>query len=157
MASDRIVNVDELPWTGVDDDGCRYKRVATAAGGSRLGCSIEEVPPGQSPARYHYHAANEESMFVLEGSGTLRTPAGEHDVTPGDYVTFPAGEAGAHTVTNTSDATLRCLFFSTMREPDVVVYPDEDALSAIAGSAPGGPAEARYLAVTVPFEPAADR
>lgn len=157
MASDRIVNVEELPWTVVDDDGCRYKRVARAAGGSRLGCSLEEVPPGQSPARYHYHAANEESMYVLEGSGTLRTPEGEHDVSQGDYVTFPAGEAGAHTIANTSDATLRCLFFSTMREPEVVVYPDEDAIAAIAGSPPGGPAEDRYLAVTAPYEPEAEQ
>lgn len=157
MASERIVDVDELPWTDVDNDGCRYKRVARAAGGSRLGCSLAEVPPGQSPSRYHYHAANEESMYVLEGSGTLRTPEDEQDVREGDYVTFPTGEEGAHTVTNSSGATLRCLFFSTMREPDVVVYPDEDTLAAFAGSPPGGPLEDRYLAVTAPLEPEADQ
>ena len=135
----QLVNVHGLDWTGTDDDGGRWKRVGQAAGGTRLGCTLEEIQPGGCPAEYHYHVANEEAMYVLDGTGTLRTPAGETEIGSGDYVSFPTGESGAHAVENTSEHPLRCLFVSTMDEPDVVVYPDSGKLHVVAGAVFGGP------------------
>jgi hypothetical protein len=40
---------------------------------------------------------------------------------------------------------LRYLCFSTMIEPDVMVYPDSGKIGLFAGSAPGGPKEKRTL------------
>lgn len=120
-----IVNAAGPEWSGTDDDGGRWKRLGEFAGGSRLGCTLEEIQPGGQPAAYHYHLANEEALFVLEGEGRLRTPKGTFPIETGDYVAFPAGNSGAHAVENPSATVLRCLFVSTMREPDVVVYPDE--------------------------------
>lgn len=133
----RVVNVDDLPPTGTDDDGSRWTRVARAAGARRLGCTLEEIAPGGSPTRYHYHAGNEEALFVLSGTGTLRTPTGRRPIRAGDYAAFPTGEAGGHTVENTGNEVLRCLFFSTMNDPDVVVYPDENTMAVSVGAAPG--------------------
>lgn len=45
---------------------------------------------------------------------------------------------GAHRVINDSDESLRYLVISTMRDPDVTVYPDVDAIGVFAGSPPGG-------------------
>ena len=132
----RIVGADD-EWSGTDEDGGRWRRLGRAAGGSRLGCTLEEIAPGGRPSNYHYHLANEEAMYVLDGRGTLRTPGGERAIRAGDYVSFPAGESGAHSVENASEQTLRCLFVSTMREPDVVVYPDEGRLRVVASSATG--------------------
>ena len=132
-----VVNVDELPATGTDEDGGRWTRLARAAGGSELGCTLEEVAPGGSPARYHYHTGNEEAMFVLSGRGRLRTPDGEHSIRAGDYAAFPVGEGGAHAVENTGEEPLRCLFLSTMNEPDVVVYPDDGEVRVVAGDLSG--------------------
>ncbi|WP_224332528.1 cupin domain-containing protein [Haloprofundus halobius] len=126
-------------WTGESDDGSRWKRLAQLAGGDRLGCTLEELLPGHDPLPYHYHTANEEAMYVLDGRGTLRTPAGEAEVRAGDYVSFPVGEDGAHTVENASQTPLRYLAVSTMIEPDVVVYPDEETLCVNVGAAPGRP------------------
>ncbi len=148
----RIVDADGPDWSGTDEDGSRWKRLGRLAGGSRLGCTLEEVQPGGRPASYHYHLANEEAMYVVEGRGTLRTPAGEQPIESGDYVAFPAGESGAHAVENTSDEVLRCLFVSTMREPDVVAYPDEGTLHVIAGAAPGRPREDRTFEAAFPFD-----
>ena len=123
-----VINIDSSAWTGQDPDGGRWKRLGNMAGGSDLGCTLEEIQPGGRPARYHYHLANEEALFVLAGEGTLRLPGREQAIRAGDYVAFPAGETGAHAVENTSNRPLRCLFFSTIREPDVTIYPDDEEL-----------------------------
>ena len=56
---------------------------------------------------------------------------------------MPVGESGAHQVINTSDEPLRYLCFSTMIEPDAMIYPDFGKIGVFAGSAPGGPKEKR--------------
>jgi uncharacterized cupin superfamily protein len=148
----RIVDTDTLSPSGETDAGGRWKRVGLAAGGERLGCTLEEIAPGERPASYHYHAGNEEALYVLEGEGTLETPTGETTIRAGDYVAFPAGERGVHAVENTSDAMLVCLFVSTMNEPDVIVYPDEGELRVFAGAPPGRPVEEFALSERFEFD-----
>ncbi len=58
---------------------------------------------------------------------------------------LPVGESGAHQITNTSDEPLRYLCFSTMAEPDVMVYLDSGKIHLFVDSAPGGPKEKRTL------------
>ncbi len=123
--------------------GYRRKALGSAAGGEMLGCSLYEVPPGRRAWPYHYHLANEEAIYVLEGSGTLRIGADEIQVSEGDYVALPATAEGAHQLINTSEEVLRYLCFSTMVEPDVTVYPDSGKIGIFGGAAPGGPNEQR--------------
>jgi uncharacterized cupin superfamily protein len=56
---------------------------------------------------------------------------------------LPVEELEVHQIINTSDEALRYLCFSTMLEPDVMLYPDSDKIGLFAGSAPGGPEEKR--------------
>lgn len=146
-----VVNVRTLEWTGRENGG-GWKRLARAAGGDQLGCTLEVLPPGGRPAPYHYHLANEEAMFVLDGDATLRTPRGERPITTGDYAAFPAGPAGAHTIENTGDDEVRILLMSTMHQPDVIVRPDESTARVIAGVAPGEPREQRTIDEEFHFE-----
>ncbi len=143
-----VVNENELKW-GEQPHGERFgyrrKSLSSATGGENLGCSLYEVPPGRRAWPYHYHLANEEAIYVLHGSGTLRTGEREVAVSRGDYVALPVGEPGAHQITNTSEEPLRYLCFSTMIEPDAMVYPDSDKIGLFAGSAPGGPKAKRTL------------
>ena len=46
---------------------------------------------------------------------------------------------------NVSDATLRYLCFSTMVEPDVMIYPGSEKIGAFVGAALGAPKEKRTL------------
>lgn len=147
-----LVNIDQLDWTGFDEDSGGWKRLGREAGGTRLGCTFEEIRSGGRPAPYHYHLANEEALYVLDGNGTLRTPAGTTTIETGDYVSFPVGEAGAHAVENTSDEPLRCLFVSTMEEPDIIVYPDEERVHVVAGAAIGQSREEFTLDTVVSFD-----
>ncbi|UIP00145.1 cupin domain-containing protein [Halobaculum sp. CBA1158] len=138
------VNADDLDWDETDRGdrvGWRRKRLAAAADGDDLGCSLYELPPGKRAWPYHYHAGNEEALYVLSGEGTLRHADGEADLRAGDYVALPAGEDGAHRVINDSEGPLRYLAMSTMRDPEVLVYPDSDTVGAMAGDPPGGAGE----------------
>ena len=143
-----VVNEQDLGW-GEQSHGERFgyrrKQLGSAIGGEKLGCSLYEVPPGRRAWPYHYHLANEEAIYVLEGSETLRIGEREVALLRGDYVAMPVGEIGAHQIINSSDKPLRYLFFSTMIEPDAMIYPDSNKIRLFAGSAPGGPKEKRTL------------
>ena len=86
---------------------------------------VYELSPGKSAYPYHYHLKNEETFFILWGEGLLRTPEGERAVKAGDLLFFPAGEDGAHKLTNTSQSEMLVyLDFDIVHDLDVTVYPD---------------------------------
>jgi uncharacterized cupin superfamily protein len=73
---------------------------------------------------------------VISGTPTLRTPAGEQPLSPGDVVSFPDGPAGAHTVKGPG----RILMFSVGRAQDdtsISAYPDSDKLGTRPAGRPG--------------------
>lgn len=90
-----------------------------------------DLPPGGA-SPYHWHAGEEEWLIVVSGRPTLRTPAGERVLGPWDTAVFVRGEAGAHQVRNDSDEPVRVVFFATHSDPDVRVYPDDDAITVVA-------------------------
>jgi uncharacterized cupin superfamily protein len=108
----------------------RFARIGREAGGERLGATLYEIPPGNTTAPYHWHAANEEMLIVLAGTPTLRTPEGERELTEGEVVAFRVGEGGAHKVSNLTQAPVRVIFISEMNAPDVCVYPDSGKVMA---------------------------
>lgn len=133
------VNESSLDWDeheGVEG-AFKQKQFGAADGSDNLGCSLYELPPGCQPWSYHYHAANEEALYVLSGAGSLHLAGETHRVQRGDFVACQADESGAHCVVNDSDEPLRYLAISTMREPDVTVHPDIDKLGVYVGSPPG--------------------
>ena len=143
-----VVSEKDMRWvehSHGEKFGYRRKSLGSATGGERLGCSLYEVPPGKRAWPYHYHGANEEAIYVLEGSGTLRVSGEEVPLSEGDYATFPARAERAHQLVNTSEGTLRYLCFSTMIEPDVMIYPDSGKVGVFVGAAPGGPKEKRTV------------
>jgi uncharacterized cupin superfamily protein len=142
------VNDADLDWETTErgETAFRRKKLAAAAaegadGDADLGCSLYELPPGKRSWPYHYHTGNAEAFYVLAGSGRLRADDDEHRLRAGDYVACPAGADGAHRVVNDGDDPLRYLAMSTMRDPDVTVYPDSGKIGVFAGSAPGGDGE----------------
>jgi uncharacterized cupin superfamily protein len=104
-----------------------YARLAPLVGGTAIGTSVYELPPGQSICPYHYEPTDEEWLICLAGAPALRTPEGEQTLAAGDVVCFPAGEAGAHKVTAGSEPA-RVAIFSTKSAVGVAVYPDSKKL-----------------------------
>lgn len=109
----------------------RYARFGPQIGMEKLGGTVYELAPGQSICPYHWEAGDEELLLVLTGRVSVRTPAGEEELEPGEIVCFPAGPAGAHKITNKSEqAAVRLVMFSTTIEPAITIYPDSDKLGA---------------------------
>jgi len=148
MSRASVISEDDLRWAEHSHEekfGYRRKSLSAASGGEKLGCGLYEVEPGRRTWPYHYHGDNEEAIYVLEGSGTLRVNDQEISLEKGDYATFPASAENAHQLVDTSGEILRYLCISTMAQPDAVVYPDSGKVGVFVGSAPGGPKEERTL------------
>jgi uncharacterized cupin superfamily protein len=118
-------SVSEAPDAKIEHGGFagRRKRLGDATAAEKIGCSWTEIQPGKKAFPFHFHTANEEAVFILEGEGVLRSGSEESPLHPGDYVSLPAGPPG-HQIINRGAAPLRYLALSTMIEPEVVVYPD---------------------------------
>jgi uncharacterized cupin superfamily protein len=83
----------------------------------------------------------------------LRTPAGWRELVRGEIAAFPRGPRGAHVVANRSEEPVRLLFFSEMRGPEVVLYPDAGAVGALASiSSPERGGLAAWLRLEDAFE-----
>jgi len=123
-----VTNIDEIEWLAGLTHGSRFdnksKPLGVKAGGKSLGCTLYEVPPGKRAFPLHAHLANEEAIYVLEGEGTMRIGESRVPVRAGDYVAFPPGPQSPHQLVNTSNAPLRYLCLSTMRYPEIALYPD---------------------------------
>jgi uncharacterized cupin superfamily protein len=77
----------------------------------------------------------EECPVVLSGTPTLRTAEGERMLRPWDVAWFVRGSAGAHGLRNDTDDPAGVVFFSTISDPEVAVYPDDDRVGVVAGFA----------------------
>jgi uncharacterized cupin superfamily protein len=111
----------------------RAARLGSKLGGSRLGMSVYDLPPGEAIGPYHFEWTDEEWLIALEGQVTIRTPEGERALGPGEVLCFPAGPEGAHQVRNASDAPVRVAIFSTMNEFGIVEYPEDEKVGIWAG------------------------
>ncbi len=109
---------------------CRRSRLGYQAGCERLGVSLWEIEPGSEGVE-HYHFGNEELLIVLSGRPSLRTPAGWRELAEGEVAAFPRGPDGAHAVGNHTQDAARVLFFSEMRGPDLVVYPELGMIASV--------------------------
>jgi len=137
----RVIRGAGLEWERVargDRFGWRRKGLAAAAGGAMLGCSLYEIPAGRRSFPYHYHCANEEGIYVLEGKGSIRLGRRAVRIAAGDYILLPVGPGGSHQVVNTSRRPLRYLCFSTMRQPEICVYPESKKVGLMEGEAATG-------------------
>jgi uncharacterized cupin superfamily protein len=119
----RLNFLDDEPWDEVSDDA-RVRWFGHPFKADKLGASLWELPPGSPQSPLHMHYGVEEMFFVLSGTLTVRTPEGEHQLSPGDVVYFPEGPDGLHDFSNRSAEPVRMLAVSTKRFPDVVAYPE---------------------------------
>jgi uncharacterized cupin superfamily protein len=97
----------------------------------RIGAGLYEAEAARWVWPYHYHHGVEEWLYVVDGAPVLRDLRGERTLRPGDFVCFPSGHEGAHTVAGPG----RFVIFSVGGWPEasVCVYPDSDKI----GTRPG--------------------
>lgn len=115
-----------------------------AGKGCELGCFELRVPPGSNVPPPHSHSANEELVYVLEG--TLRYCVGDEtrDLQPGDTMATPCGVV--HGFSNPHGSLARALVINT---PDIGAQYFRE-VAALAGAG-GPPDRARLLALMQRF------
>lgn len=106
----------------------REKRVlGDPLGLKDFGVNLTTLAPGAGSAQRHWHSAEDEFVYVVSGSLTLITDAGEQELGPGMVAGFPAGVQDGHCLVNRSDAPATFLEVGSRRpEIDEVGYPDVD-------------------------------
>jgi uncharacterized cupin superfamily protein len=127
----KITPSGDVPWTEWKDVprfGIRYRHLTRANIGDayHVGVAIEELPPGMQTAPAHYHIFEEEHVYMLEGTVTLRLGAERYKMHAGDYVCFPAGQTAGHCLINESDAPARYVIIGEDNPNEVVVYTDSN-------------------------------
>lgn len=105
----------------------REKRVlGDRFGLTNFGVNQTRLEPGARSALRHYHATQDEFIYVLSGHPVLVTDAGETPLSPGMCAGFPAGEANGHALINPGPEPVVYLEIGDRSSGDAVVYPDDD-------------------------------
>jgi len=104
-------------------------KLGDAAGLTQFGVNLMRLPPGQWTSQRHWHTAEDEFTWVLEGEVVLVENEGETLLRAGDCAGFKAGVANGHHLQNRSD-TVAVLLEMGSRNPaeDGCDYPDIDLI-----------------------------
>ena len=121
----RDSEVEQVAWYRGTDREVFGRAVCDVGGSSKIGFGILELSPGCNTLPAHYHTLEEEHLYVLEGTGTLHLGAETYPLEKGSYVTFPAGQATPHFLSNESQAPLKYIMVGERDEDDEVVYADD--------------------------------
>ncbi|MGV8949834.1 MAG: cupin domain-containing protein [Cypionkella sp.] len=105
-------------------DGVETLHLSTAGGLTQFGAYIETLAQGAWSSSRHWHSAEDELLFVLEGIATLHDDKGETDLYPGDAVGWRHGQPNGHHITNRQAAPLRYLIVGSRAANDICTYPD---------------------------------
>ena len=105
----------------------REKRVVGDVFGlTNFGVNLTRLAPGSASSLRHGHAKQDELVYVLEGTPTLITNAGETPLEPGMCAGFKAGDGDAHQLVNRSERDVVFLEIGDRTAGDSVEYPDDD-------------------------------
>jgi uncharacterized cupin superfamily protein len=104
-------------------------KLGDAVGLTQFGVNLMRLPPGQWTSQRHWHTAEDEFTWVVEGEVVLVENEGETILRAGDCAGFKAGVADGHHIQNRSDKVAVLLEMGTRApETDGCDYPDIDLI-----------------------------
>jgi uncharacterized cupin superfamily protein len=109
--------------------GRERKRLGNAVGLDQFGVNLTRIKPGTSSALRHWHAVEDEFVYVLEGEVVLVEEGVETVLRPGDAAGFKANSGNGHHLVNRSTRDAVYLEIGTRAIRDRVVYPDVDLVN----------------------------
>lgn len=124
ITPDRFVVEESPSHTAQEPD--RTLWISEAGGLTQFGAFIEVLQPGSRSSIKHWHSAEDEMVYVLEGEITLIEGDEETVLRPGNAATFQAGVPVGHCLENRSSQATRCLIVGTRALVDTITYPDRD-------------------------------
>ena len=110
----------------------REKRVlGDLFGLTNFGVNLTRLAPGAVSALRHFHATQDEFVFVLAGHPVLRTDRGDTPLSPGMCAGFRAGSGDGHQLFNPTAAEVVFLEVGDRSGGDVVRYADDDLAATL--------------------------
>ena len=106
--------------------GRMRKRLGNAVGLDQFGVNLTTLRPGAASAQRHWHAAEDELVYVLSGEVVLCEDGGETVLQAGDAAGFKAGVPNGHCLINRSREDAVYLEIGTRAARERVDYPDID-------------------------------
>jgi uncharacterized cupin superfamily protein len=113
-----IERPDEPHYSGRDERMSVGAPFGRAFSLSKLGIHHERLPAGRRTSLPHAESAEEEFVFVIEGSPDVWIDGHLHRLAPGDGVGFPAGTGIAHTFINNTKEEVRLLVVGERHKPE---------------------------------------
>jgi uncharacterized cupin superfamily protein len=98
--------------------------IGDPGGLTQFGVFEEILQPGSRSSIRHWHMAEDEMIYLLEGEVVVTEGDGETTLGPGEAATFPAGVELGHFLQNRSAQPCRYLVVGTRAPVDVITYPD---------------------------------
>lgn len=111
------------------DEPCkkrRWSKLGEAAGLTQFGVNLVTLAPGVWSSQRHWHAKEDEFVFVVSGELVLVTDAGEAVLRAGDCAGFKAGVPDGHCLQNRSNSPAQFLVVGGRDDADWGEYPDID-------------------------------
>ncbi|MBN8892369.1 MAG: cupin [Rhodospirillales bacterium 70-18] len=110
--------------------GRTRRRLGEVFGLGNFGVNLTRLAPGAASSLRHAHARQDEFIYILAGTPTLVTDAGDTLLAPGMCAGFPAGGGDAHTLVNRGAEDVLYLEIGDRTRGDTVSYPDDDLTAA---------------------------
>lgn len=108
--------------------------LARKMGLTRIAIHHERLPPGRRTSYPHAESAQEEFVYVLEGTPDVWLDGHLHRLSPGDAVSFPPGTGICHSFLNNTGEEVRLLVIGEPNFPqNRIAYPTNPAYQASIG------------------------
>jgi uncharacterized cupin superfamily protein len=114
------------------DQPCQARQrqaLGDAGGLDQFGVNLMTLPPGAWTSQRHWHTAEDEFVWILQGEVVLVENEGETVLRAGDCAAFKSGVPNGHHIQNRSDQAALMLEIGTRDEArDGCDYPDLDMI-----------------------------
>lgn len=105
------------------------QRLGDAGGLRDFGVNLMHLPPGNWSSQRHWHTAEDEFVYVLQGELTLIEDDGETILRAGDCAAFAKNSGNGHHMINRSGDIAVYLEIGTRSPADVIHCSDIDMMS----------------------------
>jgi uncharacterized cupin superfamily protein len=124
----RVGSIYPAPF-GAPLTGREKRSLGDALKLTQFGVNLVTLAPGSWSSQRHWHANEDEFIYVLQGEVTLVTDAGQKTLTAGMAAGFPAGKSDGHHLINQSGNPALYLEVGTRAKNEEAQYSDIDMMA----------------------------
>lgn len=106
--------------------GRTKQKLGEVFGLANFGINRTTLAPGAASALMHYHSKQDEFVYVLEGTATIRIGSESYTAKAGECCGFRAGAPTGHQIVNQSSAVVVYLEIGDRMIGDQAEFPEDD-------------------------------